>query len=304
MPLESLEDRCLLASGFLQTNLVADTPGLARVTDPNLINPWGLAFSPAGPFWIADGGTGVSTLYNAAGQSPVPGSSLVVQLPPAGVELSGTAGAPTGVVFNDGPSFQVAEGGKSAPSLFLFATEDGAIAGWNPRVDPYRAVLAVDNSASAAGAVYTGLALADTPAGTFLYAANFHTGTIDVFDQDFHPVHGAGAFADPSLPAGYAPFNIQDLGGRLYVTYALQDAARQEDAAGPGHGFLDVFDLQGHRLQRLASQGPLNSPWGLALAPEDFGAFRNDLLVGNFGDGHINAFDPATGAFLGRLQDA
>jgi uncharacterized protein (TIGR03118 family) len=287
----------LLASGFVQTNLVSDVPGLAQFTDPRLINPWGIAFSPGGPFWIADNGAGVSTLLNGAGQDP---ARLTVLVPGGGAWTGPAAGTPTGTVFNGGPGFQVAEGGRAGPGLFLFASEDGTISGWNPDVDLTQAIAAVQN----AGAVYKGLALADNASGSFLFAANFRAGTIDVFDQDFHQVQLAGSFADPTLPAGFAPFNVQNIGGRLFVTYARQDAAGREEVTGPGQGFIDVFDTQGHLLGRLASQGDLNAPWGLAVAPANFGAFANALLVGNFGDGHITAFDLGSGASLGQLQDA
>ena len=207
----------------MQADLVSDIPGLARFTDPTLVNPWGISFSPGGPFWISDNGTGLSTLLDATGQSPLPGSPLIVQVPPSGVSLTGAGGTPTGTVFNGGPGFRVSENGTTGPSLFLFATEDGTISGWNPFVDPSHAVLAVDQSA--AGADYKGLALGGNASGSFLFAANFRGGTIDVFDQDFHRVHLAGSFTDPNLPAGYAPFDVQNLGGKLYVTYALQDSS-------------------------------------------------------------------------------
>jgi len=212
------------------------------------------------------------------------------------------------MVFNSTPDFVISQSSQSGPSLFIFATEDGTIAGWNSQVDQAHAILAVDRSAE--GAVYKGLAIGSTAAGPVLYAANFHAGTIDVFDQHFQAISLAGSFMDPTLPPppsgqpGFAPFGIQNINGQLYVMYALQDAAQHDDVASPGNGFVDVFDLEGHFLQRLASQGPLNSPWGVALAPSDFGLFSQAVLVGNFGDGRINAFDPSTGAFLGQLADA
>jgi uncharacterized protein (TIGR03118 family) len=298
---EPLEDRSLL-SGYVQTNLVSDIPGLARFTDPNLVNPWGLAASPAGPFWVSDNGTGASTLYDGQGQMVPSGSPLVVGIADTG-DRTGSPGAPTGTVFNSGSDFFVSAAGKTASSVFLFATEDGAIAGWNPNVDLTHAVVGVDNSGS--DAVYTGLALDSDSAGrNLLYAANFHSGTIDVFDSKFRAVQVSGAFADPNLPAGFAPFNVQNINGRLYVTYAKQDTEKYEDVAGPGNGFIDVFNGDGVLQQRLVSGGPLNSPWGLALAPAAFGEFSGDLLAGNFGDGHINVFDPSSGQFLGELHDA
>jgi uncharacterized protein (TIGR03118 family) len=290
--LEYLEDRCLLSAGFAQVNLASDVPGLAAVTDPNLVNPWGITFSPTGPFWSADNGSGVSDLLDGRGQ-PVP---LVVTVPSAAPSGS----TPTGTVFNGGPGFAISENGVSAPSRFLFATQDGTIAGWTTLVDPTHALVAVDNSS--AGAVYTGLALATGPAGhSLLYAADFSHGTIDVFDQHFQPVVRPGSFEDPNLPDGYAPFNIQNINNLLVVTYAQQDESGHDDVAGAGHGFIDVYDTGGNLVSRFASGGALNSPWGLALAPADFGPFGGALLVGNNGDGHINAYNPRSGAFLGQL---
>jgi uncharacterized protein (TIGR03118 family) len=269
--------------------LASDVPGLARVTDPNLVNPWGIAFSPTGPFWFADNGSGVSDLLDGRGQ-PVP---LVVTVP---------GGTPTGTVFNGGPGFAVAENSVAAPSRFLFATEGGTISGWTAVVDPTHALPAVENSST--GAVYKGLALATDPAGrSFLYAADFGRGTIDVFNQDFKQVAHPGSFRDPALPDGFAPFNIQNLNNLLFVTYAQQDGARHDDVAGAGHGFIDVYDTGGDLVTRFASRGALDSPWGLALAPAAFGPFGGALLVGNNGDGHINAYDPRSGAFLGSLAD-
>jgi uncharacterized protein (TIGR03118 family) len=302
--LEPLEDRCTpTATGFLQTNLVADTPGAAGFTNPNLVNPWGLAADSSGSFWTADNMTGLSTFYDGTGQAQSSGSFTAVTIPPPPGSPAGTVAAPTGVVFNGGPGFVVSENGWSAPSEFLFATEDGTIAGWSPSVDAGRAVLAVDDSSTlpGGGAVFKGLALGSNASGTFLYATDFRGGAVDVFDDHFHAVHLDGSFSDPTLPAGFAPFNIQNIGGKLYVTYARQDAQKYEDVPGAGNGFVDVFDTDGHLLQRLASGGALDSPWGITVAPASFGAFGNDLLVGNEGDGRINAFDPNTGAYLGAL---
>jgi uncharacterized protein (TIGR03118 family) len=290
--LEVLEDRCLLAAGYALTNLASDIPGQAPVTDTNLVNPWGISFSPTGAFWLAENGTGVSDLLD--------GSGLPQPLVVTALGANGSAGTPTGTVFNGGRGFDVSRAGTSGPSLFLFATEDGTISGWNPFVDPTHALLAVDNSASLA--VYKGLALAADSAGqSFLDAANFHSGTIDVFDQHFQPVSRAGAFQDPAIPHGYAPFNIQNINGLLFVTYAQQNQDRHDDVPGEGHGFLDVYTPDGAFVRRLVSAGPLSSPWGLALAPAGFGELSGTLLVGNTGDGRINAFDPASGAFLGQL---
>jgi uncharacterized protein (TIGR03118 family) len=332
--LEALERRCMLSANVLQTNLVSDLPGVAQVQDPNLVNPWGISESSGSPFWISDNNAGVSSLYNVPGtnNTPVSINPLVVSIPAPG-DLLGNSGTPTGTVFNIAPgngAFQITGLNKagvtaSAPAVFLFATEDGTIIGWNPGIDPTgkfdgpngastHAVIAVDNSLD--GAVYKGLAIAtDANGQTLLYASNFHDGTIAVFNTSFGKATTlpAGAFTDPNLPKGYAPFNVQELGGKIYVTYALQDADKHDDVAGPHHGFVDVFNLDGTPgltggAVRLISRGQLDSPWGLAIAPTGFAglsAANNDavLLVGNFGDGRINAFDASTGSVLGQLKD-
>lgn len=267
-------------NSFAQHNLVSDLPGVASYMDPDLVNPWGISFSPTSPMWVSDNGTGLSTIYNGHGVK----QGLVVTIPPAG------GAAPTGQVFNSTTDFSGAR--------FIFATEGGTIAAWSGGTS---AVQKVDNSG--AGSVYKGLALANNGSGNFLYATDFHNNAINVFDKNFNPVTLAGAFTDPTLPAGYAPFNIEASGGMLYVTYAVQDAAAHDDVAGPGHGILDVFDANGNFVQRLVSHGALNSPWGMAIAPVGFGMFGHDLLVGNFGDGTINVFDPATGNWLAQLDD-
>jgi uncharacterized protein (TIGR03118 family) len=274
------------------TRLTSDIPGFAKFTDPNLINPWGISLNSTDPFWIADNGTGVSTLLDGQGQVP----PLIVQTPGVGASV----GSATGTVFNGGPGFVISENGRAGPSQFLFATEDGLILGWSAGVDITHALVAVANSGAA---VYKGLALATNSQGAFLYAANFFAGTIDVFDQGFHAVQVSGSFSDPAIPAGFAPFNIQNIGGRLFVTYAQQNAEWHDDVPGPGNGYVDVFDTNGNLLSHFVSGGALNSPWGLALAPAHFGEFSNDLLVGNSGDGRINAFNPQTGAFVGQLKD-
>lgn len=284
--------------GYQQTNLVADTAGAAARVDPNLVNPWGIAVNPAGPLWIADNGKGVSTVYQGNGTPvPKPEAPLVVTLPlPSG--KTGAA-APTGIVFNDTAGFTLAAG---KPALYLFATEDGTISGWNSTVDATHALLKVDRSST--GAVYKGLALANNQ----IFAANFHDNAVEVFNADFSP---AGSFTDATVPAGFAPFNVQNVGGTLYVAYAKQDADKHDDVKAPGNGFVDRLDPATHAFTRLISgltadgkvNAPLNSPWGLALAPANFGAVSNMLLVGNFGDGQINAFDPKTGALVGPLKD-
>ena len=285
---------------YQQTNLVSDIAGVALFKDTNLVNPWGLSHSPTSPWWISDNGTGLSTLYNGNGRGFPVGSPLVVTIPPP---AGGSSAAPTGNVFNGTNGFVVSENGKSAPSLFIFATEDGTISGWNLNVDLTHAILAVDRSGVGAGAVYKGLALA----GNSIYATNFRFGTVEQFDSNFNLV---ASFTDKQLANTcplpnqcFAPFGIQNIGGNLYVSFALQDAEHHDDAHGPSRGFVDVFDTNGNLIKRLISRGALNSPWGLALAPSNFGQFSNDLLVGNFGNGRINAFDPNTGALLGQLRN-
>ena len=296
---EGLEERCLLSNTYVQTNLVSDIAGVARFTDPNLVNPWGIAYGP-GPFWISDNNAGVSTLYSGVGRA----QSLVVSIPPPHGSPPGAAGTPTGTVFNGGTGFMVKQGGTSGPSIFIFATEDGTIAGWSPGVNATHAVIAVDHSTvptAADGAVFKGLTLGTNSTGTFLYAADFRHGTVDVFDQTFHAATLKGHFVDSTIPMGFAPFDIQNIGGQLFVTYAKQNALKHDDVGGPGNGFVDVFNTDGVKLRRFATRGVLDSPWGLAQAPANFGKFSNDILIGNFRDGRINAFDPKTGGFLGPL---
>ena len=272
------------AQFYTQHNLVSDGAAVpADRFDPNLVNAWGLVASSTSPWWSANNGTATSTLYDGAGV-PRP---LIVGIP----------GGPTGIVFNGTAGFVVRIGIAAAPARFIFATEDGAIAGWAPTVRPKEAIVAADRSSF--GAVYKGLAIGSTSGASFLYAADFHNGVVDIFDAAFTRV---GSFTDHSLPRGYAPFGIQNIGGTLYVTFAKQDAARHDDVAGEGHGFVDAFDLEGKRVRRVASRGRLNSPWGVALAPATFGAFAGDLLIGNFGDGKINAFDPLSMRGNGELR--
>lgn len=279
-------------AAYLQQNLISDGSVAATVTDPNLINPWGLAALPTSPFWVADNGTGVSTIYNG-NTSQILGLVVTIPAPPGSPQ--GTRSLPTGIVSNGaGGGFEISPGNSAR---FMFATEGGTIAAWNGGTV---ALTMVDNSA--AGAVYKGLALASAGGAAFLYAANFSQARIDVFDAGFAQTALPGGFTDPNLPAGYAPFNIQALGGRLYVTYAERDANTGEEIAGAGKGLVDVFDTNGGLIERLATFGALDAPWGLALAPANFGTFSNALLVGNFGDGHISAYDVATSAFLGQLD--
>lgn len=288
----------LAASGYQQNNLVSDGFVPAAHTDPNLVNPWGLVFNPNGFSWVADNGSGLSTLYDGNGVA----QSLVVSVP----GHDGPA-APTGIVFNGSNSFVVNDGpgGHSGASAFIFASEDGTISGWSPVVPPPApstvAHVAVDDSAS--GAVFKGLAIGTSGGSQFIYATDFHNNHIDVFNSSFAPVVPTGSFTDPNLPAGFAPFGIQNIGNQLFVTYAKQDNAAHDDVPGASNGFVDVYDTSGHLLERLISGGALNSPWGLAMAPANFGQFSNDLLVGNFGDGTIHAFDPTTGNLLGTVSD-
>lgn len=280
--------------GYLQRNLVSDGFVPAEHTDPNLVNAWGLTRGATSPWWVSDNGASVTTLYDGEGVAQFPPEPLVVRITGAG----GGAGNPTGVVANGGAGFAVAAGGASGPARFIFASEDGTISGWNPGVPPPVApatrstetVVVVDHSSSdpLGGSVYKGLAMASTAAGDRLYATDFRQGRVDVFDASFAPVPLPGAFVDPGIPGGFAPFGIQALGGMIVVTYAMQDATLHDDVAGKHLGFVSAFTADGAFVRRLASRGKLNSPWGLALAPATgFGRFSGKLLVGNFGDGHI-----------------
>ncbi len=280
---------CPAANQFVQHNLVSDLAGLADHQDANLVNPWGICASSSSPFWLSDNGTGLSTLYDGNGTA-IP---LIVTIPvPAGVD---PPGAPSGCIFNTTTSFQL----NGKPANFLFSTEQGTIIGWNGGTT---ASIVADNSAS--GAVYKGLAIATTASGPMLYAANFNAGTVDMWDGNLNWVSMPGAFSDPKIPAGFAPFNIQSMNGLLYVTYAKQDDEKHDDVAGVGNGYVDTYNAEGVLLQRLVSAGALNSPWGLAVAPPRFGNFSNAILVGNFGDGRINAYSSFNGAWIGNLKDA
>jgi uncharacterized protein (TIGR03118 family) len=271
------------ANVYKKRNLVSDIDGVARITDPNLVNPWGLSFGPNTPAWVADNGKDVSTLYSGGVRKSIPMTlPLVVAVP----------GGPTGTVFNATGGFML----NSAPAKFLFDTEGGQVLAWNGGT-------AASVVATTPDAIYKGLAIATSGSTTLLYAANFHAGTIDVFNDAFAPTTVPGGFTDPNLPAGFAPFNIQEIGGRLVVAYAMQDADAEDEVQGAGLGYVDVFDTSGRLIRRLISQGALDAPWGLALAPRHFGPFSGDLLVGNFGDGKINAYDPRTGAFRGTLKN-
>jgi uncharacterized protein (TIGR03118 family) len=271
---------------YTATYLVSDQADVAALQDTNLVNAWGLTSTPTSPWWVADNGTNVSTLYRANG-SKVP---LTVDV----------KNAPTGAVANIGTGFEVTNGTTSAAAVFIFSTEEGTILGWNPSISP-AAVL----GATSPGAIYKGLAIASTSGGDFLYATDFHNRRVDIFDSSFNPATIDGAFVDRKIPDDYAPFGIQNVEGRIVVTYAKQDAEGEDDVAGQGHGFVDVFDTSGMLLARVAQHGQLNSPWGIALAPSNFGAFSGDLLIGNFGDGRINAYESKKDGkfeFAGQLR--
>jgi uncharacterized protein (TIGR03118 family) len=256
-------------NSYTVTALVSDQPGEAAHMDGNLVNAWGLTAGPMTPWWVSDNGKDKSTLYNGDGTL----RSLVVDV----------AGGPTGTAFNFTAGFALSTGGKA---LFLFDGEDGIIRGWNPAQGT---MAAVAKDRSDVGAIYKGLSVADTSTGPRLYAADFHNARIDVFDGSFGLV--PGGFEDPSLPAGYAPFNVQTIGDRVFVAYAKQDEDAEDEVAGQGLGFVDAYDLAGDLLTRVAQHGQLNAPWGLAVAPASFGRFGGDLLVGNFGNGQINAYE-------------
>jgi uncharacterized protein (TIGR03118 family) len=270
-------------NSYTVTPLVSDQPGVAPHTDPNLVNAWGLTAGPMTPWWVSDNGTDVSTLYGGDGTP----RSLVVSVP----------GGPTGTAFNPTAGFVLPTGGKA---LFLFDGEDGIIRGWN-MAQGTMSVVVKDRSDQRA--IYKGLTVADTPAGPRLYAADFHNARIDVLDGNFGLV--PGGFHDPFLPNGYAPFNVQVIGNFVLVAYAKQDDEAEDEEAGPGLGFVDAYSFTGRFLARIASRGPLNAPWGLAVAPRDFGRFSGDLLVGNFGNGKIHAYRSFFGFFFldGTLRD-
>lgn len=281
-----------------QTNLVSDGFVPADLVDHQLLNSWGIAEGPMTPFWVADNNAGVATIYSVLSNTKVTKLGFSVNLPAAtGAALSN----PTGEVFNSVGGFKLSNGSSAA---FLFDSEDGAISGWNPAVGtgPGAApgLIAVNNGNSnpSKNAVYKGLAISSFDGGT-LYATNFRSGLVEMYNNKFQLV---GQFTDPTLPAGYAPFDAKVINDKLYVTFALQNSAKHDDVAGLGHGFVDVFGLNGGGMRRLISQGELDSPWGLQIAPSSFGSLAGDLLVGNFGNGWINAFNPNTGAFEGTLD--
>jgi uncharacterized protein (TIGR03118 family) len=282
---------------YVRTDLVSNQPGVAPNTDPHLVNAWGLVSLPTSPWWVSDNGTGFSTLYTATGQQ-VP---LFVSIPPAPASPAGTLGTPTGIVGNISTvptDFTITENGVSARSIFIFATLDGTISGWNPTIGGgsgnSHATIAVDRSS--AGAVYTGLATATNVAGqTFLYAADDGPNRrVDMFDGTFNLVT---SFSDPDIPRNFTPYGIQAINGNIWVTFTALNKAQG--------GFVDVFDTAGNLLRHNALHGPLHSPWGIALAPADFDPMSNAILISNnISRGRINAFNPETGQFLGPLRDA
>ena len=292
---------------YKQTNLTADQPSVAPVQDVNLVNPWGLSRATGSPWWVSDNGTGLSTLYDGAG-----GIKPLVVTIPSGDPKTNPTGNPTGTVFHSGPGFALTNG---KPAVFMFVTEDGTVSGWNGGT---AATIMVNTMGTS---VFKGAALATfkNKQGmdvTYLYAADFRKGRVAVYDSAFQPVHFRNdddhdgdhndndAFRDERLPQGFAPFNVQNIGGDIYVTFAMQDAKKHDEVDGPGMGYVDVFSPTGHLLRRLEHGWWLNSPWALAMAPGDFGPYSHDVLVGNFGSGMIAVYDGATGHFKDMLRDS
>jgi uncharacterized protein (TIGR03118 family) len=302
------------ANSYSQQNLVTDPTGAGPAKDPNLINPWGVAFFPGAPFWVSDNNSGFSTLYDKNGNI----QGLVVKIPPP--KGSSNPATPTGIVANNDSSptaFVVNDNGTSAASAFIFSTEDGTISGWNGGASgsSTNAILAVDNSANpspATGAVYKGLAMITNSTGTFLLVANFRSGKVEAYDSNFKSAVLAGSFTDsapPAVPAGsgspgWAPFGIHVANNQVVVTYALQDAPMHDPLHIAGAGFVDLFDLNGNMIRRITEDTHLNAPWGAVMAPQGFGAFGGKLLIGNFGDGTINAFDFTSGNFIDQMKQA
>lgn len=278
-----------LAALIEVTNLVTDDQGAnpAQTTDPDLVNAWGISYAPTGPFWVSDNGTGVTTLYSV---NPATNATTKLGLT---VTIPGD-GSITGQTFN--PAFG---SGAFNGDLFAFVSEDGTISGWRASLGTSAEVLQIGSDAN----IYKGTTFATVGTHSYVYSANFRNGTIDVLKGDAAAPTLAGTFTDPTLPAGYAPFNVQNINGQIFVTYALQDASKEDEIAGAGNGFVDVFDTSGNLIGRVASNGSLNAPWGLSIAPASFGSIAGDLLVGNFGDGTINIFDLSSDTFKGLLTD-
>lgn len=275
---------------FTATGLVTDNQALnpAQLTDPGLKNAWGIAYFPNGPFWVSSNGTGTSPLYSVDPATQATAKQLLtVSIPGGGV---------TGQVFNSTASFN--------GNRFLFVSENGSVSGWRPALGTTGLINAETIAPASTNNIYKGAAIGSVSGQDYLYAANFKAGTVDVYKGTTSAPALTGSFTDPSLPVGYAPFNVQNLNGSLYVTYALQDTAKEDEVAGLGLGFVDRYNLNGDFAERVASGGTLNAPWAVATAPSSFGPMAGDLLVGNFGDGHINIYDPNTHAYLGQVLDA
>jgi uncharacterized protein (TIGR03118 family) len=303
---ERLDVRTLLSAAFVEQVLVSDIPGLAPHTDSAVVNPWGFTETPGGQFQLSNNGTGTAAVFAADG-TPL-GAPIVI--PPPGGSPAGTTSKPNGQLTNTTSDFVIHEGSRSAPATTIFSTEDGTIVGFNPAVDPSKGIIAADQSSH--GAIYKLIAMGAAGGANFLYATDFHNDKVHVFDKNF-ALHtfSANQFTDPHAVAGFAPFGVKNVNNTLFVTYAKQDADREDDAAGPGNGFIDEFDTRGNFIKRFASGTAaggtltqLNSPIGATIAPAGFGNFGGDLLIGNFGDSHVSAFNPKTGKFLGQLQDA
>jgi uncharacterized protein (TIGR03118 family) len=285
-------------STYKRINLVSDVPGRAQVTDPNLVNAWGASYGPGTPLWVSDAGADVSTLYQGGIHGgPQTILDLVVNIP---------GGEPTGQAFNPTNDFVVhGSDGSSGVARFLFVGESGHLTGWAPNVpatSPPPSTEAQD-AVVTPGANYKGLAFGQTQGGPLLYAANFSARTVDVYNGIFQRVITEGNFEDPQLPPRFAPFNVAVLNGKVYVAYAKQDAEKEDEVAGRGLGRVDVFDLDGVLLHRMSQHGALNAPWGLTIAPTGFGKFSGDLLVGNFGDGRIHAYNPTTLRLTGTVRN-
>lgn len=306
----------VFAQHYTQTNLVSDVAGAAAVQDPSLVNPWGLSRSANGPWWVANNGTGTSTLYTGTGQIiPINGNGIVT-IPGPKNSPAGTIAAPTGTVFNGSGDF-VLPAPNGRPAVFLFVTEDGTISGWNGGPSAF---LAVDNNdnGSPNGAVYKGATTADVNGKRYLYVTNFRAGRVEAYDTNFNRVHFSEDAFEPNgesdsdhedgqeggrIPHGFAPFNIQNIGGSLFVTYAKQDAKRHDDVGGDGNGFVEIFTPSGKHIRHLQHGPWLNSPWGVVWAPRDFGEFSNTILVGNFGSGWIAAYNGFTYKFIGFVKN-
>jgi uncharacterized protein (TIGR03118 family) len=299
---------------YVQTNLVSDGAVSAATIDPNLVNPWGVAFFPNGPFWVSDNAAspnGLSTLYDGLGNIiDFPGTTtpFAVTIPTEQGDTNPGAPGPSGMVWNGNPlAFQVGNNAQNmAAALFMWATEDGTIAAWQGTLNPVtQAVTVVHNPKTLSdGPVYKGLAIGNNSAGLHLYATDFRDASIVVWDSTFaYNAALSAKFIDHQLPSGYAPYGIQNIIGQLWVTYAKQNSSKHDPVTGPGWGFVDIFDTDGNLIQRFASRGVLNAPWGVVLAPLNFGAFSGDILIGNFGDGTITAWNPRNGRFFDWIRD-